>query len=75
METKRAAPDAVAKNIKALIADHDTTKNALAVSAGIPSTSFFRKLDQKPETFNLEELGSIAEVFGLHLEDLVKGVA
>lgn len=75
METKRAAPEAVSRNIKALIADHATTKNELATKAGISSTSFFRKLDHKPETFNLAELGSIADALGLKLEDLVKDAA
>jgi DNA-binding Xre family transcriptional regulator len=75
MENKPAAISAVAaRNIKLELVDRSLTKNALATKAGIPSTTFTRKLDH-PEQFTLKDLGSIAEALDVRFEDLLKDAA
>ena len=75
MEIKKTAVSEVAaRNIKLELVDQDIRKNALAIKAGIPSTTFDRKLNN-PGQFTLKELGSIAEALDLRFEDLFKGTA
>lgn len=62
------------RNILLGIHDKGITKNAVAVRAGIPSTTFTRKLDH-PEQFTLKDLGSIAQVLEIELTELVRKVA
>ena len=64
-----------ARNIKLALVDQDLTKNALAIKAGIPSTSFDRKLNHEPEKFTLKDLGCIAQALDLHFADLLKDAA
>jgi DNA-binding Xre family transcriptional regulator len=75
METKPTASAAAARKIKFGLVDNKLTRNALAVRAGIPTTTFSRKLDQKPEAFTLKELGDIAEALGIQFEDLFRSAA
>jgi DNA-binding Xre family transcriptional regulator len=76
MEPKRTDVTAVAtKNIKLGIVDKKLTRNALAVQAGIPASSFNRKLDIRPELFTLKDLGDIAEALGVQFEDLIRDAA
>ena len=57
-------------NILLAIVKQKTTKNALAAKAGIPSSTFNRKVDGKGD-FTLVELGDIAEALGLTLWDIL----
>lgn len=59
------------RNIRHVIADKDTTKNAIAVRAGIPSTTFARKLRDSGGGFTLRELGQIAEALDLELSEIL----
>lgn len=62
------------RNILLGILDKGTTKNATAIRAGIPSTTFTRKLNNCGD-FTLRELGQIADALDLKLEDMFKGAA
>ena len=62
------------RNILVQIVDKGTNRNALATAAGIPGTSFNRKLDH-PEQFTLKDLGSIAQALDIELKDLFKDAA
>ena len=57
-------------NILVRISQQGTTKNALAHKAGIPKTTFNRKIDGHAG-FTLAELGQIAEALGLELIDIL----
>jgi len=59
------------RNILVRLVDKGLTKNSLATEAGIPSTSFDRKL-KHPEQFTLKDLGSIAQALDIELKDLFK---
>jgi len=75
METEPTAISAVAaRNIKIELVDRSLTKNALAIKAGIPSTTFDRKLNH-PEQFTLKDLGFIAKALDVPFTDLLKGAA
>jgi len=63
-----------ARNIKLALVDRDLKKNALAIKAGIPTTSFDRKLNH-PEQFTLKDLGCIAQALDIHFADLLKDAA
>lgn len=47
-----------------------TTKNAVAKAAGIPATTFDRKINGVND-FTLAELGAVAEALGLTLADIL----
>lgn len=75
MGTNVSAISATAKqNILLGILEKGTTKYAVAAKAGIPSTTFDRKL-KNAGTFTVEELGYIAEALDLQLEDMLKSAA
>ena len=58
--------------IRTAIRERGTSPFAVAKAAGIPHTTFYRKLD-KPGTFTVEELGDIAhEALGMTLSQLLK---
>lgn len=57
-------------NILLGIVKQGTTKNALASKAGIPKTTFNRKIDGKSD-FTIAELGAVAEALGLELIDIL----
>lgn len=63
-----------ARNIKIALADRDLKKTALANQAGIPTTSFDRKL-KHPEQFTLKDIGSIAEALDIPFTELIKDAA
>lgn len=65
---------ATIRNIKRGRIDQDLTKNALAIKAGIASTTFNRKLNC-PADFTLRELGQVAEALNVKLVDLIKADA
>lgn len=65
---------ATRRNILLGILDKDTTKNATAIKAGIPSTTFDRKLNNCG-LFTVRELAQIANVLDLKLEDMFKEIA
>lgn len=58
------------KNILLQIVENKTTKNAVACQAGIPATTFNRKVDGKAD-WTIKELGDVAKVFGLTFWDLL----
>jgi len=62
------------RNICLKIVDKGLNRNLLATKAGIPSTSFNRKLDH-PEQFTLKDLGSIAQALEIDLTELFKDAA
>ena len=57
-------------NIILGIVKQGTTRNAVAKKAGIPSTTFNRKVDGYSD-FTLRELGAVAEALGLELIDIL----
>lgn len=57
-------------NILLGIVKQGTTKNAVARAAGIPATTFDRKVNGKSD-FTLRELGQVAEALGLTLADIL----
>lgn len=65
----------VTRNIKRGLEDNGITQNALAVKAGIAPTSLDRKLNVRPETFAVWELGDIAAALGMQFDDLIKDAA
>lgn len=72
----RAAASAVAiRNIKIGLVDSGITQNALALRAGISSTTFDRKFKARPEKFTIDELEMIAAALDLKFEDLFKEAA
>lgn len=72
METNSTAIVTAATNHNILlgIVKHDTTKNAVARKAGIPMTTFDRKINGRSD-FTLRELGAVAEALGLGLADIL----
>lgn len=64
----------IATNIVRLIEERKTSKHAVLLASGLPRSSFYRKLDQRPELFTAQELGSIAEVLGVTVAELVRTV-
>jgi hypothetical protein len=58
------------RNIMLGILEKGSTKNAIAVKAGIPSTTFTRKLNSDGD-FTLRELGKIAEALDRQLVDIL----
>jgi len=74
METTGGAINATASTIKRELTNRDLTKNALATKAGIPGTSFDRKL-KHPEQFTLKDLGSIAQALDIELKDFFQDAA
>jgi DNA-binding phage protein len=58
------------RNILLGILEKGSTKNAIAVKAGIPSTTFTRKLNSDGD-FTLRELGKIAEALDRQLVDIL----
>lgn len=57
-------------NILLAIVKQNSTKNAVARAAGIPSTTFNRKVDGKAD-FTLRELGDVAQALNLTLGDIL----
>lgn len=57
-------------NILQAIKRRKTSKNAVARAAGIPGTTFDRKINGKND-FTLSELGAVAEALGLTLADIL----
>lgn len=57
-------------NILVGIVRNNTSKNATAAKAGIPISTFSRKLNGHGD-FSLRELGMIADALDLTLEDLL----
>ena len=75
MEIDEAAvAAATSRNIKLGLLDKNLSRNALAIRAGIPSTTFTRKLNC-PADFTLRELGQVAQALELKLLDLIKDPA
>lgn len=65
----------VARNIKLGIQENGISQNALAVKSGIAPTSLDRKLNLRPDTFAVWELGDIAAALNLNFTDLFKDAA
>lgn len=75
MEIDEAAISAAtSRNIKLGLLDKNLSRNALAIRAGIPSTTFTRKLNC-PSDFTLRELGQVAAALDKKLVDLIKDPA
>lgn len=72
METNNTGVITTATNHNILLAivKQKTTKNAVAQKAGIPATTFNRKVDGKAD-FTIRELGEVAEALGLELADIL----
>jgi hypothetical protein len=62
---------ATKQKIRQVIRDEDTTNYAIAKKAGIPNTTFDRKLRDTGPDFTLRELGQIAEALDRQLVDLL----
>lgn len=60
---------ATTRNILIEIVRSDTSKNLIARKAGIPLTTFSRKINGHAD-FTIRELGSVAEALGVPLEAL-----
>lgn len=72
METKPTAiGEIVAANIKREMDAKGLNKNALGIKAAIPSTSFVRMLDHRPEQFTLAHVGDIAGALEIPVIDLM----
>lgn len=75
MGTNTSALSATTKqNILLGILEKGTTKNAVALKAGIAPTTFDRKL-KNAGAFTVAELGQIAEALDLKFADLIKEAA
>jgi hypothetical protein len=61
---------ATTRNILFGILEQNSTKNATATKAGIPTTTFNRKLNGDGD-FTLRELGKIAEALDRQLVDIL----
>jgi lambda repressor-like predicted transcriptional regulator len=74
MEATQTPPPGavVARNIKIAIIDKKITQHALAVQAGFSPNTFTRRLE-RPEKFEVEELGEVAAALGMTFLDLFKG--
>jgi transcriptional regulator with XRE-family HTH domain len=57
--------------ITTLMNQRDISRNALADAAGVPRSSFYRKIDQRPETFTARELFDIARALNVPLSELL----
>ena len=66
---------AISRRIYSLIEAQGTSRAAIADQAGIPTTSFYRKLDRTPEEFSVRDLGLIANALGVTLPTLIEGEA
>lgn len=69
-----AAGSTTSKNILLGLAEKRLSKNELAVRAGIPSSTFYRKLEH-PEQFTLKDLGCIAQALEIPFVELLKDAA
>jgi hypothetical protein len=58
------------QNIRLGILEKNSSKNAVAIKAGIPTTTFTRKLTGNGD-FTLRELGKIAEALDRQLVDIL----
>ena len=67
-----AVTTATNENIVLGIHRKGTSKNAIATKAGIPISTFTRKLNNTGD-FTLRELGQIAEALDLDLADILPG--
>lgn len=66
-----AVVTATNQNILLEILTTGTSKNAIAIKAGISTSSFHRKVTGKTD-FTLRELGQVAEALNLPLEDVIR---
>lgn len=62
----------ISRNIERLIAERGTSKHAVQQASVLSRSTFYRKMDKKPEHFTVEELGSIAETLGVQLSDILR---
>lgn len=69
-----AVVTATKRNILFGILDKDTSQSAIASKAGIPTSTFNRKI-HNPATFTIGELFNIAAALDTNLEDLLKDAA
>jgi hypothetical protein len=76
MEANQTPPpgDVAARNIKLAIANGQITRHALAVRAGLSPNTFTRRLE-RPEKFEVEELGEVAAALGITFLDLFEEAA
>ena len=75
METNyTAVGTATKRKILLEILDKGTSRSATAAKAGIPSSTFHRKL-KHPEQFTLKDLGDIAQALEIDLTDLMGDAA
>jgi DNA-binding Xre family transcriptional regulator len=65
-----AVATAIKRNILFGLLDQEISKNEAATRAGIPSSTFHRKL-KNPEGFTLRELGQIAQALDRQLADIL----
>jgi DNA-binding Xre family transcriptional regulator len=69
-----SSSERIALNIYRLIDERNITRADLRRLAGVANSTFYDKLDNRPEKFTVEELTNIAHALGVQLEDLLKGV-
>lgn len=69
-----ALSEATNHNILLGILKKGTTKNAIAIRAGIAPSTFLRKIND-PTDFTVKELGKIAEALDKNLEDILGSAA
>lgn len=73
--TKDSALAALTQNIYRLMDSRGISRNRLAAEAGMDDTSFYRKLDRRPQTFTAEDLLGIANALGVAPSALWKEAA
>ena len=76
MEDNQTPPpgELAARTIRHAIADGKISRHALAVKAGFHPNTFNRRLE-RPEKFEVEELGEVAAALGITFLELFKDAA
>lgn len=68
------ARDEVAASVRAFIARAGVSKSAVARATGFTQSTFSRRANGQ-EPFNIDELGTLADYFGVDVVDLIVGDA
>jgi len=76
MEENATPPpgELAARTIRHAIADGKISRHALAVKAGFSPNTFTRRLE-RPEKFEVEELGEVAAALGISFLELFQDAA
>jgi DNA-binding Xre family transcriptional regulator len=70
-----ASGEAAAANVMRILTDRKLTRaDLLARGVGIAKATLYDKLDKRPHTITIEELGRIAFALEVPMAELVKGI-